>query len=258
MKKVFTIAILSLYFATFAQVPTCGYDHTYIASGKKGIWPDSAINFSAGTVGTPYIQNVTIVIPQDTTATVFSQTQTFTITTINLQTNVLNPVNYGLPPGLQLTGTPSNFQFPGNDSSCMAIYGTPTTPGTFHLAFILKAYVTSFPNIPVKVDTIKYYRIVISPQNGIAEYGGNSFKLMGCYPNPAAGESIIHFNSQVETAGSISFFDLTGKKIGQNILMAHQGENAFPYNSTTLENGVYFYTLEINNQKQCGKLMIAK
>ena len=61
-----------------AQTPVCTYDYTWLALGKNGIWPDSATNFVSGTVGAPYLQNVTIKVPKDTNATIFGSTQNFT------------------------------------------------------------------------------------------------------------------------------------------------------------------------------------
>ena len=66
MKKIYLLLLLLPFIEMNAQVPTCGYNHAFIASGKKGVWPDSATNFVGGTVGVSYSQNVTVVVPNDT------------------------------------------------------------------------------------------------------------------------------------------------------------------------------------------------
>lgn len=67
----------------------------------------------------PYLQNVTVNIPNDTVTSL----GTFHYSHVDLQASA---TNYGLPGGLSLTGTPSTLKFPGNASSCMLIYGTPS------------------------------------------------------------------------------------------------------------------------------------
>lgn len=167
MKKLYFLFVLSFvvsFTSIKAQAPLCSYDYTWLALGKNGVWPDSATNFVSGTVGQPYLQNVTVKVPLDTTVSGF----TFTFSHIDLQTNISSPVNYGLPPGLSLSGTPSNYQFPGNDTSCMVIYGTPTTAGTYNLSFTLKTYMQGIPTA-FNTQTITYYKIVINNAAGIAD-----------------------------------------------------------------------------------------
>src|SRR3989344_7296153 len=119
MKKiyfVFSILFLGVSFVSKAQAPACQYDYAWLALGKDGVFPDSATNFISGNVGSPYVQHITVKVPYDTTVSPLGTVQ---FDHIDLQTNISNPVNYGLPPGLSLSGTPSNFHFPGNDTSCM-------------------------------------------------------------------------------------------------------------------------------------------
>ncbi len=239
-----------------AQVPVCGYDHTFIASGRKGVWPDSATNFVGGTVGAPYLQNVTIVVPKDTNATIFGSTQTFTFKEIDLQTNITTPANYGLPPGLSLTGTPSNYKFPGNDSSCMVIYGTPTTVGSYTCSFTLKAYVTAF-TLAVSTQTLKYYIINIAPAAGIATNGSYSFQVMQNTPNPVRDNANIKFTSPAEGKAKFAVFNVTGQKIIEKEISTQRGDNNFDFDANQLESGIYLYTVEMNQQKQCRRMVIA-
>jgi hypothetical protein len=255
MKKIYFSFMLLSFILAKAQVPTCGYNHAFIASGAKGISPDSAVNFASGTVGTAYTQNITIVVPKDTTATVFSSTQSFTITTINLQPTTNN---YNLPPGLSLTGTPSNYKFPGGDSSCMIIYGTPTTPGTYHLVFVLKAYVSQFPGIAVSTDTLKYYKITINPIAGIAVQNGYNFQVMQNSPNPVINTANIKFTAPGEGKVKLSVYNIAGQKLMEKEAPAQRGENNLDFDASTLENGMYLYTLEMNQQKQCRRMVIAR
>ena len=171
MKKIYFLLLLLPFISLKAQVPTCTLDPAFINSGREGIWPDSATNFVSGTVGQAYLQNVTVVIPKDT---VYSGT-TYTYSTVNLQAS---SNNYGLPPGLNLAGTPSNFKFPGNDSSCMIIYGTPTTAGTYTMTFVLKVYTVNLGSfIPVTTYTVGYYKITIASPAGISTNKNSVFQF---------------------------------------------------------------------------------
>lgn len=258
MKKIYLLLLLLPFIELSAQVPTCGYDHAFIASGRKGVWPDSATNFVGGTVGAAYLQNVTIVVPKDTNATIFGSTQNFTFKEIDLQTNITTPANYGLPPGLSLTGTPSNYHFPGNDSSCMAIYGTPTTAGSYTCSFTLKAYVTAFPTLAVSTQTINYYVINIAPAAGIASNGSVvNFQVMQNTPNPVHDNATVKFTAAAEGKAKFALFNVTGQKVMEKEINAQRGDNNIEVNAAQLESGIYLYTLEMNQQKQCRKMVVA-
>ncbi|MGZ3861597.1 MAG: T9SS type A sorting domain-containing protein [Bacteroidia bacterium] len=255
MKKIYLLLFLLPFLTATAQVPTCGFDYTWLALGKKGIWPDSATNFVSGTVGTPYTQNVTIVVPKDTNATIFGSTQNFTFKEIDLQTGISSPANYGLPPGLSITGTPSTFKFPGNDTSCMIIYGTPTTAGLYNLSFTLKAYVTAFPGIAVSTQTITYYKIDIGTV-GIAANSSYTFRVQQNMPNPVNGSARVLFTSPNEAKAKFAVYNLTGVKIMEKDINAVRGDNNIDFETSQLESGIYLYTVEMNHQKQCRRMVV--
>src|ERR1700739_911779 len=180
MKKLYVLLMLLSFMGIKAQsVPTCSIDPSYTS---EGIHPDSAQGFANGMVGQPYYQNVTVIIPVDTTVSGF----TCTYSTIDLTNS-----NYNLPPGLSLTGTPSNYHFPGNAKSCMAIYGTPTTAGTYSLNFVLSVYCTLTGGVPVTTYTVSYYHITIAAATGIEtnSTADNLFSLKQNVPNPVIGNS---------------------------------------------------------------------
>ena len=258
MKKIYLLLLLLPFTSIFAQAPACTYDYTWLALGKNGVWPDSATNFVSGTVGAPYIQNFNIKVPKDTLATIFGTTQTFTFKEIDLQTNITNPVNYGLPPGLSLSGTPSTYKFPGNDTSCMVIYGTPTTAGSYTCSFTLKAYVTAFPTLAVSTQTLNYYIINIAPAAGIATNGSYSFQVMQNTPNPVRDNANIKFSAAVDGKAKFAVFNIAGQKISEKEINAQRGENNFEFDATQLESGIYLYSLEMNQQKQCRRMVIAR
>jgi hypothetical protein len=249
MKKIYLLLFLLPLFSLKAQVPTCSVDPTFTA---EGIWPDSAINFMSGTVGVAYAQNVTIRIPKDT----LYGGVTYTYSTVNLQPS---SNNYGLPPGLSLTGTPSNYKFPGNASSCMEIYGTPTTPGIYPLTFVLKVYSVNFgPSIPITTYTVGYYKITISAAAGIETNKNYDFNVMPNSPNPVTNNTTIHFTSATDDKAKMSVYNIAGQKIAEKEFTAQHGDNSYEFDASTLESGIYVYAIELNGQRQIRRMVVAK
>lgn len=253
MRKIYLFLFLLPLFNLKAQtVPTCSLDPTFLSSGAEGIWPDSAVNFISGTVGQAYAQNVTIVIPKDT---VVSGT-TYTYSTVNLQSS---STNYGLPPGLSLTGTPSNYKFPGNTASCMEIYGTPTTAGTYTLNFVLKVYTVNLGSlIPVTTYTVGYYIIKINAAMGIATNNNYEFNAMQNNPNPVINNTTIKFTSTTDGKAKLSVYNVTGQKMIDKDFSVQRGDNNYELDASTIENGIYLYAIEFNGQKQVRRMVVAK
>ncbi|MES2592435.1 MAG: T9SS type A sorting domain-containing protein [Bacteroidota bacterium] len=76
-------------------------------------------------------------------------------------------------------------------------------------------------------------------------------------PNPANGSTVIKYDLAKSSAVTISFYDLTGKKIKEIV----EGEKAVGNYKTTvnisdLSKGVYFYTLRTSNGVELTKKMV--
>ena len=98
-------------------------------------------------MGQPYIQNLTVKVPKDTTAS--GLTFCFNRFEITTPTGI---TNYNLPPGLNLgsstaalaNGTVNaapSLKFPGNANNCASIYGTPTTAGSYTLSLKVTPFI---------------------------------------------------------------------------------------------------------------------
>jgi hypothetical protein len=249
--------------AMMAQ-PTCTLDPVFVASPKYGIWPDSATNFASGQVGVAYAQNITVKVPLDTVQTPIK----ICFTRFELLVPPSYP-NYNLPPGLTLTGNPSNLKFPGNANSCAIISGTPTTAGTYTLHFQVDAYGTtilSFQNCPTPVNpnsgskittqNIDYYIINISPAAIIQQY--QNISNLNVFPNPATDKLNISFNSTVSDNFQFTLFDITGKTLINQNIKSTIGENKTTIDVSELDNGIYFYTISNSIISQSNKIIINK
>lgn len=240
-------------FSKAQSAPTCSLDPAFIHSGNEGIWPDSAINFISGTVGQPYQQNVTVVIRRDTTVPLLGLC-TYSYFKLNASSN-----NYGLPPGLHLSGTPSNLQFPGNDSSCMVIYGTPSSAGTYTLSFSIGVYcVQTGTLLPITTQAVNYYHITIAPVSSIETNNTYYFLLMPNSPNPVINNTALKFISPSDGKARLAIYDLTGQKIVSQEITMQRGENSYELDASSFENGLYLYSIECNGQKQVRRLVIAR
>lgn len=275
MKKIYIclMMISAFIFDAAAQVPTCSLNPTFISSNKVGIFPDSATNFLQGTVGVPYVQNITVKVPKDTV----SSSILFCFNRFVLSTPT-GTTNYGLPPGLNfgvnlsalqngtVNGAPS-FKFPGNANNCAIIYGTPTTAGTYTLHLKIDAFATpaimscpSTPNVNggtnVSTNYLHYYIIKINASTtGLAEIGKNTFNLQNV-PNPFTHQTTIRFFVTESAKATISVHNMLGKLVYETGMLTKPGDNEFEFDGSGLSNGMYFYTVKFNKFTETKRMIV--
>ncbi len=273
MNKKFTLFILAFYcFLLNAQVPTCSLDPVFIAMPKYGVWPDSATNFMSGTVGVPYIQNITVKVPLDT----ITQLGKLCFNRV-VVTTPTSAVNYNLPPGLNfgsstsvvnngtVNGAPS-LKFPGNANNCASIYGTPTVAGSYTLALKVDTYATlSFGTCPASPNVnggvnfnttyLNYYIINISPTAGINEIASKSFFNLKAEPNPSAAKTTLSFHSNVNKKAIIVIRDMIGKEVYHKEVETQAGTNEYTLEASQLSSGVFFCTLLLDNYSETIRLV---
>lgn len=275
MKK-FYFALMAIFFiqTTKAQVPTCSLDPVFIAGPKDGVWPDSVTNFFSGSIGQPYVQNITVKVPLDTIQAPLK----FCFNRVVLLTPSTT-ANYNLPPGLMfgsstsavqngtINGAPS-FKFPGNANNCLSIYGTPTTAGSYTLQLQTETYATlqaignctPNPNVNggTKLNTtiLDYYIINISPVGVNEIVNAKNFELRNV-PNPFAGKTSIKFNVRDESQFTIKVRDVLGKTLHENSFKTKPGENAYELDCSKFAEGMYFYTITYKNYSETKRMIIA-
>lgn len=78
------------------------------------------------------------------------------------------------------------------------------------------------------------------------------------YPNPTTSSSVVEFTSPVDSKVMLSVYDVTGRLVEGRSLKADAGINTkYVVNEQqTLNSGVYFVTLDLNNQKVTKKLIV--
>ena len=102
-----------------------------------------------GTVGVSYSEDITVVIPLDSSG--------FTIDSVEL-TGIT-----GLPPGLTYTCAPPSCTWPGNSFGCFVISGIPTATGTYNLTLYFTFYLNGLPPQP---GSVPYNSITINGSGG--------------------------------------------------------------------------------------------
>jgi hypothetical protein len=275
MKKIYfvvTLLIAAAFSSKAQSVPTCSLDPVFVASTKLGIWPDSATNFISGTVGVPYVQNITVKVPKDTiAASIKICFNRFVLS------NPTGTVNYGLPPGLNfgsstpvvangtVNGSPS-LKFPGNANNCASIYGTPTTAGTYTLHLKVDAYGTptfgacsNSPNVTggsnVSTQQLNYYVITINAATGLKEIGKNAFNLENV-PNPFTGNTTIRFFMVESGQATLEVHNMLGKKVFSTGIHVEPGTNEYPFKGDNLSEGMYFYTIRYKNFSETKRMIL--
>jgi hypothetical protein len=267
------ILIIGFVYGTKAQsVPTCSLDPAFVSSTKLGIWPDSATNFISGTVGVPYVQNITVKVPRDTVASSIK----FCFNRFVLS-NPTGTVNYGLPPGLNFgSSTPvvangtinaaPSLKFPGNANNCASIFGTPTTAGTYTLHLKIDAYGTptfgacsNTPNVTggsnISTQQLNYYIITINAATGLKEIGKNAFNLENI-PNPFSNNTTIRFFMIESGQAKLEVHNMLGKVVYSTNLNVEPGTNEFPFKGEGLSNGMYFYTIRYKNFSETKRMIL--
>ncbi|MGE0568114.1 MAG: T9SS type A sorting domain-containing protein [Bacteroidia bacterium] len=266
---VFTLSIVNLF---SQSIPTCSLDPVFISSNKNGVWPDSLTNFSSGSVGTPYVQNLTVKVPLDTI-----QTLKFCFNRVVVSTPS-NVTNYNLPPGLFLGTSTSavqngtvngaaSFKFPGNANNCASIYGTPTTAGTYTLSLKVETYATlqaignctPSPNVNggtlLNTTYLNYYIITINPPAGINENINASNFNLSAYPVPAKNSVGISFKVNDVSEAQIELIDVLGESIKHINHKTIVGQNEVTIDLSDVPQGVYFYQVKYKNYQATKKLI---
>lgn len=278
MKKIYsviTVIIVSITFG-FAQVPTCTLDPVFVASNKVGVWPDSATNFVAGTVGQPYVQNITVKVPKDTSSSGF----TFCFNKFVLYTPS-GVTNYNFPPGLQINSSSTicangtvngatSLRFPGNANNCASIYGTPTVAGSYTLQLEIQPYLNgpvfspcpASPNINSGSTSLAgptvlgYYIINISTPTGLIDIGKDKMKLYQNEPNPFSSTTDVKFYVEGEDIATITVYNSLGSLVSQQTIKTQVGENKVSINAADLAGGTYIYSLKYKNAVTTKRMMV--
>lgn len=272
MRKSASFILLCSTVLAMAQAPvTCSLDAAFIASNKKGIYPDSAHNFVSGIEYVAYAQNITVKVPKDTVQgpikICFNRVE---VSTPQGFTNFNLPQGLSLMAGPTVTTSGGIFQFPGNDNSCAVISGTPAMPGTYTVQFKVTTYgnpisaTGSCPTAPnttqgvaVNTTTLSYYVINVGTFTGFKEAAAaNLFNLTNS-PNPFSQKTTLKFTVKDAAPARICVYSLLGNKIYEDQITATYGDNNYELNTASWNSGIYLYTIQYKNHTETRKMVLS-
>jgi hypothetical protein len=85
----------------------------------------------------------------------------------------------------------------------------------------------------------------------------SSVNTFTAYPNPSPGQTRFDFDLAKPSAVRYVIYDITGKVIEEvNLGQLPAGNNSIEWNNTSLAEGMYLYTFEIDGQRATGKIII--
>ena len=78
------------------------------------------------------------------------------------------------------------------------------------------------------------------------------------YPNPTSGNFELSFVSDYPQLVEINISNVVGQKVLSTTYLANNGMNNLKLNASELKNGLYFYSVSINNSTASGKILITE
>lgn len=201
---------------------------------QPGIHPDLNSISTTIEVGTSFTQDLTVVIPADTT--IFNQT--ITIDSARLS-DVLN-----VPQGMGYSCDVNDCTWDGGTAGCARISGVPTQIGSYDLIIQAEFFLDGLGSTTIS-DTLE---VNVVQQSSVPELNPESVAI---YPNPANDQLTIKLKDAFQF-GSAEVMNVMGAKV--NEMSLNNGTNTFPL--TGLTSGVYFVKLTTDQGYWLEKLVV--
>ena len=244
--------LLAALVATSLQVSAQCIPNQLYADSVYGVWPDTTQNFVNGMVNTFYSDTLTLLIPSNASLVDPS------LPSVTLDSVVMNSVS-GLPPGITIncnSQTSAPCTYLPNHVGCGLLQGTPTVAGTYPITINVTAYayffgVQSFPHV------FSGYSITILPAAaGIGDIAVLTLDGVKNVPNPFTDRTTIEFNLAKAGMAQVKVFNLVGEQLWKTTVQGKPGSNRVPFTLSTLENGIYLYTVEAGGLNFTGRMMV--
>jgi hypothetical protein len=254
MKKIYLLSVLVFFVLVYSAYSQCVPDPS---ATQSGFYPNTQQGIASGAVGTAYSQNITLVIPKDTTFTYMGQMVTATINSFKI-TQIQN-----LPSPLTYTCNTANCQWPGNSKGCFNISGTPTAgfSDSIQVRGVVNVQMPPFPPIypggPMDMPETTYqtYKLNITGGTGLNDIT-NSIENLKNYPNPFSANTTLSFYSGHSGAADLKVFDILGKIVFQENISFKTGNNSVQFSRDNLDSGIYFYQIGKPDNASTGKMII--
>lgn len=203
-------------------------------------------------VNVPYSEIVQLLIPADT----IIDTMGFQIPAQVLSMQILNFA--GLPPSISYTCSNANCSWAGNEHGCAVFQGTPGTSevGTYDVDIVVYGTVSA-GILGTLSDTMMFeMHIEVLAAQGIDEFlATNSIKLK---PNPMSDRATLSFEAYADKDFQLRVINLTGQTVFTQNGKAVRGTNEVAIERNSLPAGMYFYSLEMDENSHVGRFIIGQ
>ena len=222
---------------TFPSIPSATYPNGDVWVSKLNYNPDQNAN--------PYpMVNKYWVVNNYGTDTVFSP---------------LSSISFSGLPALTITTPNSYYLYKRQANNDGNTWATPQdTADTYtlngnnsNLLFSTNNNITSLGQFSLNALTM--------PNISVPDLQATTTIELNAYPNPA--ENILFldlFSSGTNGSSSISIYDMLGKQLISSKQTIKNGKNVIMLNTTSLSNGIYIVSLELNELKKTQKIIINK
>ena len=224
---------------------------------SPGIYPDEITNLDEAFVGQPYVTQIDVLTPLDTSVSLSGLTVNVTIDNIEL-TSML-----GLPNNFSYSCNPPNCIFPGGTYACAEIFSTvdPTSADVGYYPLIMTTSTLAI-NVPLigsitQLDTVDYFYIDISnTSSSIEQINFSTFDVMDVYPNPISDQASFQFAIGKNEYVDFYIIDCLGKVVDYRKIQASIGVNKFNIDFANYSNGLYSYSFKTSEKIITKKLLV--
>lgn len=161
-----------------------------------------------------------------------------------------NPVNNVIP-WLSFTSqlAPTDYIGTNNPDSCVitVLASGAWTPGNQGSTSIITTLL---------LDNMRFSPELTSVRDGITSA---NHKALSNYPNPASGSTTISFDLPLKSNVELNIFDINGRQVyTENLGQKEGGSHAIVFNTSSLDNGVYFYNIKTDFGTESSKMVIVR
>lgn len=229
--------------------------------------PDGGIDESA-CINAPFLYTLTIKVP---TTLIFNGVPIGVDSIVASTEGAIS----GLPEGLRYTCNPPNCVFdPLVDSlGCLLLRGTATdvnTPGDYELTLMVDIFndspfnplMLTFPNTFFEGADGQYI-LTLEPEGstnclvGTNDLFAEKFSIQQS-PNPFSYFTTLNIESESTEDLSFDVYDLLGKRVYQETVRIYEGSNSIEFDGSSLEEGIFIYTLGNKEGLVSGKMTISR
>ena len=104
-------------------------------------------------------------------------------------------------------------------------------------------------------DASVQWALGILPPTAINDNKAQSIEI-SVYPNPSSGNFELSFASDYPQMVEINISNVMGQNVLSTAFQANNGMNNIKLDASELKNGLYYYSVSINNHVASGKILI--